>query len=380
MPSKSIQNASFIAATLLTAAACANQDAKPQPVQPQPGYGYPPGQQQPYGQYPPPYQPGYPPPGQPAQPAQPAPPLPAPAPTAPQAPNQAPAQAQVLAPPPLGSFDGYGVMTQTFVRQEPLSVVAELVAALPDAARAKVTGIPLQIVDDPKDVNAFAGCDKGGGGFVAITSPLLLIAARGAEARAFDELNGSTKYRELATGIAGEVTAQKTVTGPPGGFLPLPQALDPRKLARQKQLFDEQVAFILGHELAHHHRGHTGCATGAKAAVGPEDIARLLSGAVPFLNQPNEVEADMYGTVDTLDAGIRRQGGVWTEEGALMTLDFFSRLETLGVQTVLLGFLMTHPPPQLRTPIVQSTAQQWRSSGGKGPVSPFPFPLPSLGG
>ena len=268
-------------------------------------------------------------------------------------------------------------MTPAFLRQEAPSVLTELIAALPNDARARVQGVPLKIVEDPKEVNAFAGCTDSGAPFVAVTGPLLLIMARTSEARAFDETTGASKYNELANAIASEVRAQKAVAGPAPGFLQLPQALDPRKLARQKFLFDEQVAFVLGHEIAHHHRGHTGCANGASSsnAITPRDIGRLLSNAIPLFNQPNEVEADIQGTFNLLDTGSRRQGGAWSEEGATMTLDFFSRLQSLGVETVVLGFLMTHPPPQFRLSIVRTAAQQWRSNGGKAPAFPFQLPL-----
>jgi predicted Zn-dependent protease len=263
-------------------------------------------------------------------------------------------------------------MTADYTRREAPSVVAELVNALTATDRAKVKGIPLQIVDDAKDVNAFATCDKSGGAFVGITAPLLLIMARTSETRAFDETFGTGKYNELANGFASEVKAQKTVVGPGPGFLPLPQALDLRKLARQSLLFDEQLAFVLGHELAHHYRGHTGCGRAANAnTITPQDIGRALSSTVPLFNQPNEIQADIEGTYNLLDTGTRRQRGKWTEEGAIMMLDFFARLESLGVETLLLGFLSTHPAPQLRLPIVQSSAQQWRSNGGKPPASPF---------
>jgi len=270
-----------------------------------------------------------------------------------------------------------GSIPPAFMRQEPLSVLAELTAALPDDARAKVQGVPLKIIEDPKDVNAFAACSDAGAPFVAVTVPLLLIMARTSEARAFDETAGTSKYGELANGFANEVKAQKTVTGPPPGFLPLPQALDPRKLARQKVLFDEQLAFVLGHEIAHHHRGHTGCANGAASnnAVTPRDIGRLLSSAVPLFNQPNEIEADIQGTFNVLDTGAKRQGGAWSEEGAVMSLDFFSRLQSLGVETVILGILKTHPPPQLRLPVVRGAAQQWRNNGGRAPTLPFQLPF-----
>src|SRR5262249_8970893 len=188
-------------------------------------------------------------------------PAPAPPPPAPSAPTAA------LPSAPLGSFDMYGSVTTDYMRKEPMSVVTELTGALSTTDRAKVKSIPIQIVDDAKDVNAFATSDHSGGAFVGITAPLLLIMARTAETRAFDETYGTSKYNELANGFANEVKAQKTVTGPGPGFLPLPQALDPRKLSRQTFLFDEQLAFVLGHELAHHYRGHTGCAAASANAT-----------------------------------------------------------------------------------------------------------------
>src|SRR5262252_5444075 len=272
-----IRNDSLMAAILgsqlvLLASSC-NRDSGP-PHQPQaypPGYAAPPGQApgyaapyppgygpppagaygQPGGAYPPPAQGSYPPPqGQygPPQapygaPYQQPPPRPAPYPTATPAPAPAPQPpAAALPPAPIGSFDMNGSITADYAKKEPPSVIAELVNALAAADRGKVKGIPLQIVEDPKDVNAFATCDKSGGAFVGITAPLLLIMARTSETRAFDETYGTNKYNELANGFAGEVRAQKAVTGPGPGFLPLPQALDPRKLARQSFLFDEQLA------------------------------------------------------------------------------------------------------------------------------------------
>ncbi|MBI5532992.1 MAG: M48 family metalloprotease [Deltaproteobacteria bacterium] len=325
---------------------------------------YPPGQYPP-GQYPPgQYPPGQYPPGQ-GPPTQ-------------QPPGQPP-PATTLAQPPLGSYDPTGAMTPQFIRTEAKVVLDELVAALPDASRAKVAGIPLVVIEDPKEVNAFAGCDKSGRAFMGITAPLLTIQQGSSEAKAFDELNGTNRYDQYANDVANKVKAGQPVTGLPPGALSMPQSMDPRKLARQKFLFDEQVAFVLGHELAHHHRGHTGCANGVSGGVTGEDIGRVLSNTVPLFNQPMEVEADMYGTTNTLDAGARRQGGTWTEEGGMMTLNFFARLQSFGVETVVLGFLMTHPPPQIRIPVVQNTAGNWRrqrGSGGATPANPFPFPLP----
>ncbi len=310
---------------------------------------------------------------------------PAPVPAAPPAPSPVPQQAPAQVPQTtslpsvtVGSFDADGSIAQATMRATAPSVIAELVAALPQQSASRVQGIPVSVIDDPKEVNAFAGCNQSGGAYMGITSPLLLIAARTSEAKAFDEIYGTSKYNELAGAIAAQVRAQKAVQGAAPGFLPLPQALDPRKLSRQKFLFDEQIAFVLGHELAHHYRGHTGCANGANqnAGLGPQDIGRVLSHAVPVFNQPNEIEADIQGTYNILDAGARRgQAGAWTEEGGIMTMNFFGRLQSLGVETVLLGFLMTHPAPQLRQPIIQNSAQQWRSNGGRAPTFPFPLPF-----
>lgn len=347
-------------------AGCVKQSGPPRP-QPPPAYApYPPAP----GPYPPPpgpHQPpppGHPPPGYtyPPAPQQPGPQAPPPPPSAPSIPP--------------GSVDSTGTMTPAFIRQQPARVVAELIAALPESSRAKVVNMPTIVIDDAKEINAYAGCNQGGASFVAITTPLLVFHARAAEARAFDEIFRTSHYDNVVRTIAAEIREGRNIQGPPPGTLPTPQALDPRKLARQKHLLEEQLAFVFGHELAHHYRGHTGCVARPSSGVGPEDIARVLSNQVPFLNQPNEIDSDVQGVYNLLNAGKNRREGVWTEAGAMMVLDLFSRLSSLGIDTVLLGFLLTHPPPQLRTPIVQSAASQWRSSGGQGNQFPFPFPMP----
>jgi len=275
-------------------------------------------------------------------------------------------------------------MSGTFIRNEAKVVLDALVAALPADAKARVQGIPLAVIEEPKEVNAFAGCDKAGRAFMGITAPLLTLQAATSEAKAYDELYGTQNYEAYANTVASTVRAGRPVTGIGPGKLPLPNALDPRKLSRQKFLFDEQIAFVLGHELAHHYRGHTGCAGGGTSTgVSSEDIGRLLSNAVPVFNQPLEVEADVNGVRNTLTAGTKQPGAAWTEEGALMTLDFFNRLTQFGPEVLLLGFLQTHPHPTFRIPIVQTAAQQWRQSGGQpAGTNPFPFPLPipGLGG
>jgi hypothetical protein len=40
------------------------------------------------------------------------------------------------------------------------------------------------------------------------------------------------------------------------------------------------------------------------------------------------------------------------------------------------SFERSHPPPQLRTPIIQQTANNWRRGGGQSGASPLPIPFP----
>jgi Zn-dependent protease with chaperone function len=135
---------------------------------------------------------------------------------------------------------------------------------------------------------------------------------------------------------------------------------------------DAQLAFVLGHELAHHHLDHTGCANGGGSrGVSPGDFGRLISRAAPFLNQPNEVAADVAGVQNLLAAGAKRQTAKINEEGAMLSLGFFGALDQLTPEAVLFAFESSHPHPSVRIPIVQQTANTWRLTGG----NPLPFPF-----
>ena len=54
-------------------------------------------------------------------------------------------------------------------------------------------------------------------------------------------------------------------------------------------------------------------------------------------------------------------------------MQFFAGLDQLSAESILFGFESSHPPPQLRMPIIQQTASTWRATGGQG--LPFPFAL-----
>ena len=89
------------------------------------------------------------------------------------------------------------------------------------------------------------------------------------------------------------------------------------------------------------------------------------------LEQPNEIEADVWGMTSVLEAGHAMPGGAWSDEGALLNLDVFRHLSSLASGQLEMVFLSTHPPSELRGPIVTSAARSWI------PGRP-PLPTPTL--
>ena len=245
-------------------------------------------------------------------------------------------------------------------------VIQELVSNLSPENAAKVRSIPLVIDPNQGDVNAFAGCDDQGSPFIAATEGLLEAIDAISQTQANDDLYGTHTY-DLYTGTVLPHLAQGKGSSAalPLGILPLQTALDPKRLSHAHELFDEIVAFTFGHELSHHYLGHTGCANGQVAVGGPNPAALgvMVTRILPGLNQPNEIAADSAGCLNTLDSGrARRSKYVWTERGGLTLLDFFARLERASGLSPLnpVGFLLSHPNPAIRIPIVKAVAQTWR--------------------
>ncbi len=351
-----------------------------QNTQPQYGqYGqYPPGQYGP-GQYGPgqygqpgyPQQPGY----GPQQPYPQSQSPTAPAPTVQTNPQKPPSPADQPAVGPQLN-DPINNLDLAWLRSEAGSVMGELIAALPAGTQQKVKSIPFFADPTVGEVNAFAACDDQGQPLMAITDGLLEVQSHIAQFKATDEIFGTNKLDQYLTLLANQQQPGKPVVRPQPGFTDPAQHVDGRKVQRQHQLFEEQVAFVLGHELGHHYLGHTGCATGSTTGsrgVSPADLARLASNVIPLANQPNELASDAAGTNNLLTAGSRRQGYKWSEGGALLTLDFFARLDQLTPVSILFSFERTHPIPQIRRPLVQATANSWRASGGQG------IQIPGLG-
>jgi hypothetical protein len=245
------------------------------------------------------------------------------------------------------------------------TVVRELITHLNPQDAGRVATVPLVFDPNPNEVNAFAGCDDNGGPFVAGTEGLLEAIEGIAETKATDELYGTQTYDAYVSAVAPRLVSKGGGSALlPAGVIPPQYWLDPRRISRAHEIFDETVAFTFGHELSHHYLGHTGCANGAAGGPGPA-IAQLGQYAIavlPGLNQPNEVAADRSGCINTLDTGLVRasQAYRWTEAGGLWLLDFFVRLDRASGANPWLGFLRTHPNPGLRLPLVQGVAVAWR--------------------
>jgi Zn-dependent protease with chaperone function len=251
-----------------------------------------------------------------------------------------------------------------YLRGQAQSLLNELVATLPAPQQSRVAGIPLVVDSTPGDVNAFATCTSGGHAAMAITDGLLDIEAHLSQARATDETFGTNKLSQYIQLIVQKQRPNQPIVQPPLGFFDATQQADGRKVLRQHQLLEEQIGFVLGHELAHHYLGHLPCTSAGQLPIA--ELGQALSGTVPLFNQPNEIAADASGTNTLLTLGARRAGYHLTEGGGLVTMQFFAGLEQFSAADVLFAFQNSHPPALIRAPIIQQTAAAWRLTGGRG--------------
>ncbi len=280
----------------------------------------------------------------------------------------APATGGTAAPPPtvpsLGTADALPIQMVDvgWMRQRAQLVLSELVAALPAQKRAMVQGIPLYADPTVGEVNAFAACDERGAALMAITDALLEVMAYSARTRATDELFGTRLFDGYVELVAQHYSPGAPLPRPSAAFFDPGRDADPRKLARQVVLFDGQLAFVIGHELAHHHLAHTGCAAGGAGGLG-----RVLSRAVPIFSQGAEAGSDIEGTYNLLAAGSRRSANPYNEDGAALSLAFFAGLDRLTPTKIIFAFENSHPHPSVRQPIVKQAAATWRQTGGNPP-------------
>lgn len=253
-----------------------------------------------------------------------------------------------------------GSQNLPFMRQRVTTIVAELIAALEPSTAARLKSIPLVFDPSTSEVNAFATCSRTRKAAIALTDGILILSASIARLRASDELYGTQLLAEYTHYVAREQRPSQPILPPPPNSLTYEQREAAPVLALQLRLFDEMIAFVFGHELAHHYLNHLPC-----TSVLPLDASELgivLTDAVPAFNQPNESAADMAGIRNVLIAGRKRSTSPLTEAGALAQLSFFVALDSARPADVF-TFERTHPPPSVRIPIVQATAQAVRATG-----------------
>jgi hypothetical protein len=278
------------------------------------------------------------------------------------APGGTPALPSIPGLPGLKLFSPTGALLMPAMKDEAKKIYQKEIEALSASNKTAVEKIPLLFEDNKEEVNAFAGCDDSGKTFVVVTAAMYQMLDLMAQTRATDETFGTGYYDEYIKELAKQQEGKAQILPLPPGMLDVSKSLDQRKLKRQRELFDEAVAYVVGHELAHHYRGHLGsvCSGGAGGTIKPGDIVRLAKKVIPAVNQANEIDADVQGINNVLTAGQSESAYKWSEGGGLLVIDFFKKLRDLHPGAPLFTFMMTHPAPEVRAPIVKNTANFWR--------------------
>ena len=266
-----------------------------------------------------------------------------------------------LNPPPFAGYDPISAGDVAYLTSHATSVVGELINNLDGTTQSRVRNIPIVYDPNTGDVNAFASCAKSGKSAVTVTNGLLLVTAHLAEAQAVDELYGTRRVDDYIALVAKNQQPGQLVMAPPPGFYTAAQLSDPRKQSREQQVFDEEIGFVLGHELGHHYLNHLPCTS--ILPLDAAEVGQVITSTVPMFNQPYESAADVAGVNNVLRTGMQRNGYRYTEGGALLTMRFFAGLDQAS-PIDLFAFERTHPPPSVREPVIRTAAQVFRSTAG----------------
>ncbi len=264
-----------------------------------------------------------------------------------------------LSPPPFSGYDPISFGDLLFLTNRSTQVVGELIANLDSTTQGRVRNIPIVYDPNVSEVNAFASCTQSGKAAVTVTNGLELVAAHLAEAQAVDELYGSRRVNDYIQLVAQNQKPGQIVVSPPVGFYSPAQLADPRKQSREQQIFDEELGFVLGHEIAHHYLNHLPCTS--ILPLNASEIGQVVTSAVPMFNQPYETAADIAGINNVLRTGSQRAGYHFTEGGALLTMHFFAGLDQASPAGIF-TFDRTHPPPSVREPVIRTAAQVFRTT------------------
>ena len=168
--------------------------------------------------------------------------------------------------------------------------------------------------------------------------------------------NSSRRRRRRAVLPA---TSSRSSTGP-----------TPRRVSRAHEMFDEIAAFTFGHELAHHYRGHTGCAHGQPAGV-PSGLADTAADCCRRRSRSSTRRTRPKPT--TWADGRARDGQARAGDGA--ALDGGGRAVALRLLRAARRrrrgeparrLLRTHPAPVSRPPSSSSGPPPWRVFSTRG--------------
>lgn len=259
----------------------------------------------------------------------------------------------------LSAEDALGRGDMAFMRQRVQTVVGAIVAVLEPALRTRVEHIPLVFDPSRTEVNAYATCSRASKPAVIITDAMLVLTANLSQLKAVDEVFGTRWSDEYARYVAQNQQANTPLLSPPVTWVTTAQASHRSTLARQLQLFDEMIAFVFGHELAHHYLNHLPCTS--LLPLDASEIGLVVTDTIPAFNQPNEAAADVAGIRNLLKAEPASLGHSLSENGALAQLRFFGALDNARPIDVF-TFERTHPPPSVREPIVTAAAQAFRAT------------------
>lgn len=257
-------------------------------------------------------------------------------------------EAVVAWPDPKAASDPLNRVDVEMLSKRSERIFKALVERLPEKQR-ELTQITLRFDDAHGEVNAYASCGLDGHRTIGVSNGMIVVAAHVAMATATDDVFATDKRSAYHDWVADHAAKP-----PPAAFYDPVQHIDRRKITRQWEIFDAEMAFVLGHELAHHALGHLPCTPRGRDG----DIGHGLE--LPVFSQANELAADAAGVKSLLAAN-------WSEEGALRLLSAFHRESVRDLGNVVLAFAMTHPLPAVRVPLIVATAELWHNTGGHLP-------------
>jgi hypothetical protein len=188
----------------------------------------------------------------------------------------------------------------------------------------------------PQEINAYGHCcaDAGTARCIDVCDGLILFAMSMSEAKAVDELTGSTLVEQYTQRLVESNCNGGSVEPIPARTVPAEYSTNAWKRRRQWDLFRKIMGFALAHELGHHARGHLACGGQRPTMTGP-------------IRRQWEHDADTWAL----------RNAPWTREGALLFLDFYARREAFIEHR---GRVLwhSHPAPAERAQRIRSARDE----------------------